>query len=75
MATVPVRAKAHLPLIEQPPPCRHGMRVRSASSMLLSVFLAGLLPGVILGMVIGPPSSERCAGAPDTIACLIVTLD
>lgn len=73
MATKPARALALLPT--EPPPPRHA-RVRSiGQAMLFTCFLAGRLPGVVLGMVIGPPVMERCAGAPDPIGCLIVTLD
>lgn len=69
----PVRALAHPLAIESPPSrTRH---VRLATTMLMSAFFAGLLPGVVLGMVIGPPAQERCQGAPDFIACLVVTLD
>jgi hypothetical protein len=69
----PVRALAH-PLAIEPPP-RHSRPVRLATTMLMSALIAGLLPGVVLGMVIGPPAQEHCSGAPDIIACLIVTLD
>lgn len=74
MATVPVRVNAH-PLPIEPPPRISRRPVRLAHDILLYLFLAGLLPGIVLGMVIGPPAKERCAGAPDIIACLIVTLD
>lgn len=73
MATVPISASAH-PLPIEPPP-RRLRQVRLANTMLMPVFVAGLLPGLILGMVIGPPAQERCSGAPDFIACLILTID
>ena len=74
MATTPIRAEALLPT--EPPPPLSDSRVRqAASTIMLAVFIAGLLPGVVLGMVIGPPLAERCNSAPDPIACLIVTLD
>lgn len=74
MDICPVRALALSPVTEPPPP-RWNRMVRLGSAMLMSAFIAGLLPGIVLGMVIGPPMHERCNSAPDPIACLIQSLD
>ena len=60
-----VRATA-LSLIDQPPPRRQNL-----SGVLISIMTAAFLAGIMVGHMIGPPLSERCNGASDTIACLI----
>lgn len=74
MDVSPSRALAH-PLSTEPPPPRLNRLVRLGSAMLMSAFIAGLLPGIVLGMVIGPPVHERCKSAPDPIGCLILSID
>lgn len=69
--TVSVRATALSP-VDTPPPPRQAIPLAVVTPYL---FLAGLLPGIMIGAMIGPPWSEQCAGTSDPIACLIVTLD
>lgn len=59
-----VRAAA-LSLIDQPPPRQN------LSGVLISIMTAAFVAGIMVGHMIGPPLSERCNGASDTIACLI----
>lgn len=62
----PTRALALSPS-EQPPP----RPVSDLTGMLISTIAAAFVAGVMVGHMIGPPLSERCESAQDTIACLI----
>jgi hypothetical protein len=69
--TVSVRATALSP-VDTPPPPRQAKLLAVVAVPYL--FLAGLLPGIMIGAMIGPPWSEPGTGTSDPIACLIVTL-
>ena len=75
MSNTTTRAKA-LSLTDQPPPRQASRRHRALlPAMMLAIVPPVFLAGAMTGHMIGPPSPERCEGARDVDACLIVTLD